>query len=304
MIPEELNSLDLGKLSSLKTLLESRSVSAAARTLGIPQPTLSHLLRQMRDVFADQLLVRSGNQMVLTSRGELIRSRLEGTIQSIVELARTTEFSPREVHDTFRIACTDFMAGLLMPGVVRRLSQESPGLRLAIESWGTRRTDSLKSPDLDLGIGTQARGSGGVYQAKLYSDEFVCITDRCNRRANNRLTKEQFAQLPHMQLSVKGVGGGVVDTALSDLGLSRQIQLSVSHFWLAAEFLAGTDLVLTAPRRLYHLLNERHDFLKLVRLPVTVPALTMHLFWHERSHADPAHAYLRRCIIDEANRLK
>lgn len=303
MIPEELSSLDLGKLSSLKTLLESRSVSEAARTLGIPQPTLSHLLRQMRGVFSDPLLVRSGNRMVLTSRGELIRSRLEGTIQSIVELGRTTEFSPQEVRDTFRLACTDFVAGLLLPGVVRRLSQESPGLRLVIENWGTRRTDSLKGVDLDLGIGTQARASSGVYQLKLFQDEFVCIVDRCNRHVHNRLTPEQFSRLRHMRLSVKGAGGGVVDAALHELGLSREIQLSVSHFWLAAEFLAGTDLVLTAPRRLYDVLKERHEFLKLIKLPIEVPGLTMNLFWHERCHGDPAHGYLRRCISDEARRL-
>lgn len=303
MNQEHLGELDLNKLVALSTLLELRSVSGAARQLDMPQPTLSHLLKQLRTAFADSLLVRTGNTMTLTPRGEALREPIGRAIASLQELGQSEEFAPEKAQTTFHIACTDFVAGALLPGVIKRLRKEAPGIRLVLENWGTRRTDSLGDDGLDLGIGTLARAEGGIYQRLLFEDDFVCIAAKNNRCAHQKLSPEEFARLPHMRLSVKGSGGGVVDTALEQLGLRREIALSLTHFWLAGDFLRDTDLLLTAPRRLYNTLASRSSCLKLVKLPIVVPPLKFHIFWHERVHSDPAHTYVRQCIQAEATKL-
>jgi DNA-binding transcriptional LysR family regulator len=38
--------------------------------------------------------------------------------------------------------------------------------------------------------------------------------------------------------------------------------------------------------------------LKIVEAPVEVPGYEMAMLWHERSHRDPAHQWLRDCIVD------
>jgi|SRR5215469_3151822 len=60
--------LDL--LPILHELLRSRSVTQTARTLGITQPTVSHALRRLRDVFDDDPLVSLGRDLRLTARAE------------------------------------------------------------------------------------------------------------------------------------------------------------------------------------------------------------------------------------------
>jgi DNA-binding transcriptional LysR family regulator len=43
--------------------------------------------------------------------------------------------------------------------------------------------------------------------------------------------------------------------------------------------------------------------LRVLPPPLEVPGFSMAMLWHERSHADPAHAWLRRRIAEVAKRL-
>ena len=65
-----LASVDLNLLVALDALLHEVHVGAAARAVGLSQPAMSHALRRLRNLFADELLVRTGTGMRLTSRGE------------------------------------------------------------------------------------------------------------------------------------------------------------------------------------------------------------------------------------------
>ena len=56
--------------------------------------------------------------------------------------------------------------------------------------------------------------------------------------------------------------------------------------------LARTDLVAMVPSRLV----RGTDMLQIVEPPVAVPGYEMVMLWHERSHRDPAHQWLRETI--------
>ena len=72
----DLHQLDLNLMMALHLLLKERSVTQAAQKLGKTQSALSHTLNRLRDMFDDPLLVRSGSQMVLTSRAQDLRPKL------------------------------------------------------------------------------------------------------------------------------------------------------------------------------------------------------------------------------------
>nr|MDQ3034011.1 LysR family transcriptional regulator [Myxococcota bacterium] len=54
-----LAAVDLNLLVALDALLEERSVTRAARRLGLSQPAASHALARLRELAGDPLLVRS-----------------------------------------------------------------------------------------------------------------------------------------------------------------------------------------------------------------------------------------------------
>ena len=87
---------------------------------------------------------------------------------------------------------------------------------------------------------------------------------------------------------------GITDEALSEAGLARRVVLSVPHFLFVMSALASTDLVAMLPSRLV----RDTSTLRVVEPPVNVPGFEMAMLWHERSHRDPAHQWLREYIAD------
>jgi DNA-binding transcriptional LysR family regulator len=57
---DDLRRIDLNLLLTLHALLSERHVSRAALRLHRSQPAVSHALAQLREIFADPLLVRRG----------------------------------------------------------------------------------------------------------------------------------------------------------------------------------------------------------------------------------------------------
>ena len=87
---------------------------------------------------------------------------------------------------------------------------------------------------------------------------------------------------------------GVTDEALAQAGLARRVALSVPHFLFLMSVLASTDLVAMLPSRLVRGTRA----LQVVESPVEVPGYEMAMLWHERSHRDPAHQWLREHIAN------
>nr|MDQ3038034.1 LysR family transcriptional regulator [Myxococcota bacterium] len=74
--PPPLASIDVNLLVALDVLLAERNVTRAAERLHLTQPSLSHQLARLRDLFGDALLVRVGRQMVATPRAEALAPAL------------------------------------------------------------------------------------------------------------------------------------------------------------------------------------------------------------------------------------
>jgi DNA-binding transcriptional LysR family regulator len=87
---------------------------------------------------------------------------------------------------------------------------------------------------------------------------------------------------------------GVTDEVLAQAGLARRVVLSVPHFLFVMSVLASTDLVAMLPSRLV----RDSSAVRVVEPPVEVPGYEMAMLWHDRSHRDPAHQWLREYIAN------
>ncbi|VTP62489.1 Symbiotic regulator homolog 1 [Serratia rubidaea] len=108
------------------------------------------------------------------------------------------------------------------------------------------------------------------------------------------LTPAAFSALEHVMVSPDGGGFyGVTDKTLAEAGLSRRVVLSVPHFLFAISALLASDLVAMLPERL----ARGNPALQVQEAPLAVPGFEMVMLWHERSHRDPAHQWLRAHIM-------
>ena len=82
---------------------------------------------------------------------------------------------------------------------------------------------------------------------------------------------------------------------LAQRGLTRNVAVRVSHFLLVPPIVAATDYVAALSETVAHAAAVSLP-LQLLKLPVDAPRAMVHMLWHERTAASPAHAWLRGIV--------
>ncbi|WP_428263878.1 LysR family transcriptional regulator [Haliangium sp.] len=307
MITPRLTEMNLNLLLALDALLAERSVSAAARRVGVSQPAMSQSLRQLRDLMGDELLVRDRNAMVLTPGAERLAVPLR---QALVGLQRAldgeVDFDPARSRRRFVIAAGDHVAVTLLPPLLEHISRAAAGVDIELRPILARRLSAdLATGDVDLAIAAYVDAGEELVQQRLYRSRFACLVRRGHPQIDPEvdpevapdagLTLDQYLALPHALISPTGEGVGVVDTALAALGQRRRVALRVSSFLAAPLVVARSDLILTAPHRVA-LAFAALAPLTVLDPPLELPGFDTVQVWHRRFQSDPAHRWLRATV--------
>lgn len=284
----------------LHALLAERSVTRAARRLNLTQPAVSQALARARRLFDDPLFLRTGQQMIPTSRALSLFDELEGWMLTTRAILDRGDFDPATEYREFQIGSNDLSELLLLPGVIAAIRRDAPNITLSLRSVESAPLTGREVRDgrVDLilaGISPPA----GFIERPLYEDHFVLLARRGHPVLHGRLTVPAFAALPQALVSPQGSGNrGPVDEALANLGLARTVFLSTTRFTSLPALLSQSDLIAAVPSR-FARYPETLAVCEARELPFAAPHFTMRLAWHPRFETDPAHRWLRELAYRE-----
>ena len=291
---------DLNLLRVLDMLLTERNVTRAAENLHATQQAMSGSLQRLRQYFNDPLLVRIGRGMELTPLAQgLVTPVREAllTVESALNFRPT--FDPGTTNRTFRIAISDYASFVIMPPLLRLLAREAPYIALDVRALVGQSFVALEHGDLDFVITAHPTDLYGLYRPGehirrewLFADDFVCITDRNHPDLKGALTPELYQELPHTAVHFGPNVDTIVERAWKLNQFQPRIGTTAPGFATMLFMLPGTALVATAQRKLAQVLAPPLN-LAIHEAPMAIGTLEEHLFWHDRSTDDPAHAYLR-----------
>lgn len=290
-----LRKLDLNLLVTLDVLLAELNVTRAAERLNFSQPSVSVHLAKLRDVLGDPLLLPGPRGMRATARAEALREPLRQALEALEQaVAPARPFDPAQATQTWRIAATDYAESTIVLPALQGLRTAAPGTRLAVvEAVPPRIAKQAEQGEIDLGFHTSEDAPAGLRRRVLFAERYVLAGRADHPRLKRRPTLAQFSKLEHVIVSPDGGGfAGVTDQVLARAGLTRRVVLSVPHFLFMISALANSDLVAMVPARLV----RDNAALRVVESPAEVPGYEMAMLWHERSHRDPAHQWLRAHI--------
>ena len=291
-----LRNTDLNLLVTLEALLTERNVTRAARRLHLIQPSVSVQLRKLRQIFSDPLLSPGPGGMLPTTRAQALLHPLRAALAEMRQvLEPRRSFDPATAQLTWQVAASDYAEyGILMP-LLGHLRKAAPGVHIAIrEAPHSRMLKQLESGAIDLGFFAMDAAPERLHHRILFKEQYVLVARKRHPALKGKLTIERLCQLEHVVVSPDGGGfRGVTDTALEAKGRKRRVVLSVPHFLFVPEVVARTDLVAMLPSRL---VKDRSDRIQVVAPPLPIPSYDMAMVWHERSHLDPAHMWLREQV--------
>jgi DNA-binding transcriptional LysR family regulator len=299
-----LAAVDLNLLKALDALLQERSVTRAAHRLAITQPSMSAALARLRELFADELLVRVGRTMRPTALAHKLEPDVRRVVAEIEEIVTANiQFDPRDAVDTFTVLATDYAVVLLIQPLIAALETEAPNIRIHLESKDiAEHSPRLQRGELDLAIlPADFTRATALPKEPLFTDRFVAATWRKNGEVTDPLTFEQLHRLPYLSYRV-GPVEFMIDTLLAELGQHRRPDTLVESFLVGSLMLRGTHRITFLQERLARRLAGPAE-LRLMEPPFETPTLLETMTWHPRSSNDAAHSWLRARIHTFAHSL-
>lgn len=145
-----MNNLDWNQLKAFLETAETGSLSAAARKLGLTQPTLSRQVAAIEQRMGVTLFERVGKRMVLTSTGMdlLEHARAMGAAAEALGLAATGR--SQAVGGVVSVSASDVVAAVLLPPLVKQLREREPGI--AVEVIPSNALSDLLRREADIAV--------------------------------------------------------------------------------------------------------------------------------------------------------
>lgn len=293
----DIRKLDLNLLVVLDAMLQHASVTHAGQSLRLSQPATSAAVARLRTVFKDPLFVKHGARMAPTPRA----LELAPAVRLIMETLRSevlsdSSFDPATTERTFTLIMPDIGEIGFLPPLLAHLAKVAPGARietlaLAAEAAVTALEDGRA--DLAMGYYPDLQRMR-LHHQELFRTNYVCVMRSDHPGIGDRMTERQYLSAAHAVVRPNG-REHLVETYLRKKGIERHVQLLIPHFMSLVPLLPTCDLISTVPRQIADAC-VRHAPIKMLKPPIALPRIDVHLVWHDRFHRDAGHVWLRRML--------
>ncbi len=135
------------------TVAREGSITGAAYSLHLTQPTLSRQLQELEKELGQKLLIRGKSKITLTPEGMILKKRAE----EIVEMVEKTEAEFKSINEIISgdiyIGCGETEAMKYISQIMKELQDECPAVKFHIYSGNAEDvTEKLDKGLLDFGI--------------------------------------------------------------------------------------------------------------------------------------------------------
>jgi len=291
--------LDLNLFRVFDVVLRERNLTRAAEVLFLSQSAVSHALARLRDQLGEPLFVREGRGVAPTPFAERLAPEIREAL-ALFEGAvhRTRGFNPRRDVGNITIAMTDLLEPSILPPLVTRLRASAPEARVtSIRLDRARLERDLASGRLDVSIDVEQQTGTDLLHAPLLRDTFCVVSGR-----RRRLDVAAYMAARHVTVSSRRTGLAVEDLVLSRLGYQRDVTVRCRHYEAAFHIVSGSDLLLTMARRRAKALRAMLGN-HVLPMPLSLPPLELHLYWHRQLDAEPRNRWLRAELLSLAGAL-
>nr|WP_315431149.1 LysR family transcriptional regulator [uncultured Albidiferax sp.] len=131
-------------------VLQEGSLSGAARTLGVAQPTVGRHIAALEKALKLPLFTRSQAGLLPTEAALALRSDAEAMASTAAALQRTAASQGEGVRGTVRVTASEIIGVEVLPPILTRLRTQHPGLK--IELLLSNRVQDLLHREADIAV--------------------------------------------------------------------------------------------------------------------------------------------------------
>jgi DNA-binding transcriptional LysR family regulator len=297
-----LRQADLNLLVVFTALAEERNVTRAASRLLLSQPAVSRALQRLREMFHEDLLIRSPSGYEPTPKGKRLLQELSTMLPRLDRLLSGEDFDPRVEEATFRVAVTDHASHVLCPLICRRVLPAAAKVSIEFVPFGGPTFDAIEKGRLDLMLNADDGYLPPHFASeRIFDDSYSCVAAK-ESKYPGVLTLKRYMAAQHVGVGIWGELQTLPDKRLAGIGEKRRCPIWVPYFTAAVRCVPGTHLLATVPSRIARL-ESTNLSLRILKPPDVLGRFNYLMAWHPRMNTDAAHIWLRSAIRETGKAL-
>ena len=143
-------SFDWNQARAFLATVEEGSLSAAARALGVTQPTLGRQVAALEERLDIVLFERVGRSLVLTQSGVELLDHVRAMCEAANAMSLTASGQSQTIEGRVRITASDVMSAHILPAALKQLREEAPLLEIDIVAANDIRDLQLREADIAI----------------------------------------------------------------------------------------------------------------------------------------------------------
>jgi len=214
--------INLSFVRTFVCLADTGGFSAAARTLGLSQPTVSQHLRKLEDALGAQLVDRGSSGCTLTVRGRSLLPYAKTLLQSAERFTQAAE------TQTLTIGCSGNIAAyFISPALKTFMDEVRPALRWSIHTDSNPAlVDALRTGSIDVAAMEWPAEEDGIQTHAWRQEDLVVIAPPGHPLAGKR--QIEFGDLVKLDLIGGESGSGTASALRQAFGVKAN-RLRIAH---------------------------------------------------------------------------
>jgi DNA-binding transcriptional LysR family regulator len=126
------SSFDWNRMRAFLATADEGSLTAAARSLGLTQPTLSRQIAALEDELGLMLFERVGRGLILTAAGREMQRHVREMGVAADKVALAALGQSQTIEGEIRITASDVMSTVLLPPAITKIRALAPNLKIDV----------------------------------------------------------------------------------------------------------------------------------------------------------------------------
>lgn len=223
--------MNLRQIEAFRAVMESGSMTAAARQLGISQPNVSRLIAQLEAVAQLRFFERRGGRLLPTDEGSAFYAEVERAALGLRRLQQAASDIRTFGQGRLRIATVPALGFGFLPRILPRFRREFPNVTISLQLRASPTiVQWAAAQQCDIGFASDVADLPGVLVDPFALLAGVCVVPDRHRLARAAVVHPRdLADEPFVSLTPDDAARRRIDAIFELAGVPRTLALETPY---------------------------------------------------------------------------
>lgn len=219
------------QIEAFRAVFQTGGMTSAAELLGISQPAVSRLIRDLEEYTRLPLFDRKAGTVIPTTDAVALYQEVQRSFLGLEQIGRVAADLSRRRSDTLRIAASMAPSFFCLPTVIAAYRSEFPGVSVSLTSCSSPEVINLiATHQCDIGVAVVPAQGPGVIIEPLPEQRVVCVLPSGHALAAKQVIRPaDLKEVPLLMIADYSLMQQRILQAFEKAGVSPKAEFSCSY---------------------------------------------------------------------------